>query len=254
MSDLPLAATAALITGASSGIGEATARRLAEEGADVALIARRGDRIDRLAAELRESGVRAVAISADLTQREQAEAAVAESAATLEGLDLVVNNAGLMLLGTVEGAPPEEWERMLQINFLGLAYCAKAALPHLLEAAQGPRGVADMVNVSSVAGRLAPLGSAGYSASKHAVGAFSESLRQEVAQRQVRVSLVEPGVVETELGDHSRPEAYEGLPNRFEGVTRMQAEDIAESISFVVTRPSRVAVNELLVRPTNQVF
>jgi len=168
-------------------------------------------------------------------------------------LDTLVNNAGVMLLGPVEGAPLEEWQRMLAVNVAGLLYCAHAALPHLLRAAEeGPRGVADMVNISSVAGRVARVGSGVYNLTKHGVGAFSEALRQEVTERHVRVSLIEPGAVETELPDHNRPEILEGIEQTFAGVEVLQARDIADAIAYIVTRPRRVSVNELLIRPTEQ--
>jgi len=248
-----LTGTAALVTGASSGIGEATALSLAVEGAAVALVARRGDRLEALAERIRGAGARAHVIVADVTDRDAATGAVAEAADAFGRLDTVINNAGVMLLGPVEGAPLEEWERMLSLNVQGLMYVAHAALPHLLKAAASdPRGVADLVNVSSVAGRVARSGSAVYNATKHAVGAFSEGLRQEVTQRHVRVSLVEPGAVETELMGHNRPEVLETASKRFEGVERLRSDDIADAISYLVTRPRHVAINELLIRPTEQ--
>jgi NADP-dependent 3-hydroxy acid dehydrogenase YdfG len=249
----PLAGTTALITGASSGIGEATAIRLAELGATVALVARRADRLDAVAQEIEAAGGKALVIVADVTRQEEAAAAVARTVSELGGLDLLVNNAGVMLLGPILDAPVEEWQRMVEVNILGLLYCAKAAMPHLLESAErGPRGVADIVNISSVAGRVARLGSGVYNATKHAVGAFSESLRQEVTRRHVRVSLVEPGAVATELVDHNRPEVRETIRGRFADIQRLEAVDIADAISYVVTRPRHVAVNEILVRPTEQ--
>jgi NADP-dependent 3-hydroxy acid dehydrogenase YdfG len=158
-----------------------------------------------------------------------------------------------MLLGPVVDAPVDEWERMVDLNVKGLLYVAHAALPHLLAAASdGPRRVADLVNISSVAGRVPRLGSGVYNLTKHGIGAFSESLRQEVTKRHVRVSLVEPGAVDTELATHLRPEVLAVMAQRFEGMERMQADDIAETISFIVTRPRRVAVNEVLIRPTEQ--
>jgi NADP-dependent 3-hydroxy acid dehydrogenase YdfG len=252
-SEQPLAGTSVLVTGASSGIGEATARRFARLGADVGLVARRRDRLESLAAELGESGCRVVVVEADVTDRKRAEAAVAEVVGELGRLDTLINNAGVMLLGPVADAPVEEWEQMVQVNLLGLLYCAKAALPHLIEAAEAdPRRVADLVNISSVAGRQVRLGSGVYNATKHAVGAFSESLRQEVTRRHVRVSLVEPGAVATELAGHNRPEVLETIRQRFSDMERLEAEDIADAIAYVVTRPRRVAVNEILVRPTEQ--
>jgi NADP-dependent 3-hydroxy acid dehydrogenase YdfG len=244
--------TVALVTGASSGIGEAAARELAARGAAVALVARRADRLEALAAEIRAGGTRALVVEADVTERSSAEAAVERTVAELGRLDVLVNNAGVMLLGPILDAPVEEWDRMVSVNVLGVLYCAKAAIPHLLRAAEGPRGVADLVNISSVAGRQVRLGSGVYNATKHAVGAFSESLRQEVTGRQVRVSLVEPGAVDTELAGHNRPEVLEGLERRFAEMRRLVAEDIADAIAYVVTRPAHVAVNEMLVRPTAQ--
>jgi NADP-dependent 3-hydroxy acid dehydrogenase YdfG len=249
----PLDGTVALVTGASSGIGEATARALAARGAAVALAARRTDRLDDLAAELRAAGGTALVVTADVTDEAQARAAVERTVDELGRLDTLVNNAGVMLLGPVVGAPLDEWRRMVDINLLGLLHCAHAAVPHLLAAAERePRRVADMVNVSSVAGRVARSGSAVYTATKHSVGAFSEALRQEVTRRHVRVSLVEPGAVDTELSSHNRPEVREAIQARFEGVERLSADDIAETIAFIVTRPRHVAVNEVLVRPTEQ--
>lgn len=249
----PLAGATALVTGASSGIGEATARHLAALGADVALVARRRDRIEALAEEIKATGRRAVVIEADVTDRARAEAAVQTSVDELGRLDILVNNAGVMLLGPVADAPVEEWEQMVQVNVLGLLYCAKAALPHLLEAAEsGDRRTADLVNVSSVAGRVVRLGSGVYNATKHAVGAFSESLRQEVTKRHVRVGLVEPGAVATELAGHNRPEVLEAMSRRFADMERLEAEDIADAIGYMVTRPRHMAVNEMLIRPTEQ--
>ncbi|WP_432842385.1 SDR family NAD(P)-dependent oxidoreductase [Dactylosporangium sp. CA-092794] len=245
--------TVALVTGASSGIGEAAALALASRGAAVALAARRADRLADLAKRVEAGGGQALVIAADVTERAQAEDAVGQAVAELGRLDTLVNNAGVMLLGPALEAPVEEWERMVSINLMGLLYCARAALPHLLEAAgSGPREVADMVNVSSVAGRVARVGSAVYNATKHGVGAFSEALRQEVTGRFVRVSLVEPGAVETELAGHNRPEVLETLQQRWVGVERLQAEDIADTIAYIVTRPRHMAVNEMLVRPTQQ--
>jgi NADP-dependent 3-hydroxy acid dehydrogenase YdfG len=245
--------TVALVTGASSGIGQASALALAARGAAVALAARRTDRLEELAGSITANGGTALTITADVTDREQAEQAVATAVERLGRLDTVINNAGVMLLGPIVDAPLEEWERMVDLNIKGLLYVAHAAIPHLLEAAQsGPRRVADLVNISSVAGRVPRNGSGVYNATKHAVGAFSESLRQEVTGRHVRISLVEPGAVATELAGHNRPEVLETISKRFEGLERLEADDIAETVEFIVTRPRRVAVNEVLIRPTEQ--
>jgi NADP-dependent 3-hydroxy acid dehydrogenase YdfG len=181
--------TVALVTGASSGIGVATALELASHGAAVALAARRSGRLDELAARIREEGGVAVVLPADVSSEQEAGRLVERTVAELGRLDTLVNNAGVMLLGPVQDAPTDEWRRMVEVNLLGLMYCAQAALPHLVSAAEdGPRRVADMVNLSSVAGRIARSGNAVYNATKHGVGAFSEALRQEVTARHVRVS------------------------------------------------------------------
>jgi NADP-dependent 3-hydroxy acid dehydrogenase YdfG len=237
--------TVALVTGASSGIGEAAARALARQGARVAVAARRRERLEALGADL--------VIEADLTDSDQALGAVERTVDELGRLDTVVNNAGVMLLGDAEDAPLEEWDRMVAINVLGVLYVAHAAIEPLLAAAQdGPRGVADLVNISSIAGRRATRGSGVYNLTKHGVGAFSESLRQEFADRHVRVSLIEPGAVITELTDHLRPEQQDASRERFAGIERLTAEDIADAIEYVVTRPARVAINEVMIRPTEQ--
>jgi NADP-dependent 3-hydroxy acid dehydrogenase YdfG len=246
--------TVALVTGASSGIGEATARMLAARGATVAMAARRTDRLKALGGEIADGGGTALPVELDVSDREAAEAAVARTVEELGRLDILVNNAGVMLLGPMLEAPVEEWQQMVEVNLLGLMYMTKAAIPHLLEAAEDKsgRGVADVVNISSVAGRIARRNSGVYNATKFGVGAFSESLRQELTRRHVRVSLVEPGAVATELQGHNRPEVKEEIEKRFDDMEILQAEDIAEAIEFVITRPRHVAVNEVLVRPTEQ--
>jgi NADP-dependent 3-hydroxy acid dehydrogenase YdfG len=245
--------TVALVTGASSGIGAATAQALVAQGASVALAARRVDNLESLAAQLRDQGGTALVIETDVTDESQARAAVEQTVSELGRLDTLINNAGVMLLGPIVDAPIEEWQRMVQLNVLGLMHCAHSALPHLLRAAEnGPRRVADLVNVSSVAGRQARSGSGVYNATKHAVGAFSDSLRQEITRRHVRVSLIEPGAVETELAGHNRPEIRDQLAQRFTTMERLQATDIADAIGYIVTRPRHMAINEILVRPTEQ--
>lgn len=248
-----LAGTVALVTGASSGIGEATAVQLAAEGAAVAVVARRKDRLDDLAARIEAAGGRALVLEADVTDGEQARAVVAQTVEGLGRLDTLVNNAGVMLLGPMESAPVEEWQRMVELNVMGLMFCTHAALPHLLAAAEdSPRRVADVVSISSVAGRIARAGSGVYNATKFGVGAFSEGLRQEVTQRHVRVSLVEPGAVATELVSHNRPEVREMIAQRFADMERLQSEDISDAVTYIVTRPRHVAINEVLIRPTEQ--
>jgi NADP-dependent 3-hydroxy acid dehydrogenase YdfG len=243
--------TVALVTGASSGIGEATAVALAGHGAAVALAARRKDRLDAVAAIIRERGGMALVVESDVSDKQQATSAVEQTVSELGRLDTLVNNAGVMLLGPAVGAPLEEWQRMVELNVLGLLYCTHAALPHLLDAAdRGPRRVADVVNISSVAGRFARTGNGVYALTKFGVAAFSESLRQEVTKRYLRVSLIEPGATATELASHNRAEILENIRSQF-GQT-MAAEDIAEAVGYIVTRPREVTINEILIRPTEQ--
>jgi NADP-dependent 3-hydroxy acid dehydrogenase YdfG len=245
--------TAALVTGASSGIGEATALALAQHGANVAIAARRRDRLEALADEIRATGVRALVLETDVTDEAQARAGVERTAAEFGRLDILVNNAGVMLLGPIPDADVSEWRRMLDLNVNGLLYCAHAALPHLLRAAQsGPRRVADLVNISSVAGRAARAGAGVYNATKFAVGAFSEALRQEVTRKHVRVALVEPGMVATELREHNRPEILAQLVKNSPTDDPLQSADVADAIAYVVTRARHVAINEVLIRPTEQ--
>ena len=248
-----LDSTVAVVTGASSGIGEATALALAAQGATVAIVARRTDRLEDLAERIAAVGPTPMAIAADLTDAAEPPRVMAEVVANAGRIDVLVNNAGMMLLGPIVDAPIEEWERIIDINVRALLHCAHAALPHLFEAAeQGPRKVADLVNVSSVAGRKVNSGSGVYNLTKHGVGAFSESLRQEVTRRYVRVGLIEPGAVATELVGHNRPEVLQALASRPGLGSPMQASDIADAILYMVTRPRHVAVNEILIRPTDQ--
>jgi NADP-dependent 3-hydroxy acid dehydrogenase YdfG len=248
-----LKGTAALVTGASSGIGAATALALAARGANVAIVARRRDRLDALAEELRKLEVTPLVVEADITDPAQASDAVARTVAAFGRLDTLVNNAGVMLLGPIVGAPVEEWDRMLSLNVAALMHCTHAALPHLLSAAKSePRRVADVVNISSVAGRLVRNGSGAYNATKWAVNAFSESLRQEVTKSHVRISLVEPGAVETELISQNRPEVQGFINARLGDMEKLQSQDIADAIAYIVTRARHVAINEVLVRPTEQ--
>ena len=252
MSDT-LKGAVALVTGASSGIGEATARTLAAQGAKVALVARRGDRLEKLAIEIAGNGHTALAIEADVSDQKQAVQAVERAAGDFGRLDIVVNNAGVMLLGPIHGAPIEEWERMIDVNVKGLLYTTHAALPHLFRAIEdSPRGVADVVNISSVAGRVPSAGAGVYNLTKHGVGAVSEALRQEVSRMGVRVTIIEPGWVDTELQGHNRPEIHERIKERTADVDPLSAHDIADAIEYAVTRPAHVSLNELLIRPTKQ--
>jgi NADP-dependent 3-hydroxy acid dehydrogenase YdfG len=236
------------ITGASSGIGEATAVACARAGATVSLAARRKQRIDELAERISQDGGRALAVETDVSDEAQANAFVQRTASELGRIDVLVNNAGVMLLGPINGADTQEWRRMIDANVYGVLYCTHAALPLMLE-----QGSGHVVNVSSVAGRFARAGSGVYNLTKHGVGAFSEALRQEVATAGVRVTLIEPGAVATELPSHNRPEIIDAMRKTFADVTPLDADDIAGAIVYAISQPANVSVNEVLVRPSGQV-
>lgn len=251
--DKKLTGTVAVVTGASSGIGHATARLLADHGASVALVARRQDRLDELAAEIQDAGGTALAVAADITDAAEATRVAQTVVETFGRLDILINNAGLMLLGPVNGADIEEWERMIAINQKGLLYLTHAALPHLLEAATDDvRGVADIVNISSIAGRQAWANFGVYAMTKFGVNGFTEALRQEVTQQHVRVGLLEPGAVATELVSHNNETVRAGLEADDSIPEPLEPIDIAESIAYMVTRPRRASVAELWNMPTSQ--
>ena len=236
------------VTGASSGIGEATALACAQAGAAVALAARRKDRIEALAARITEEGGRALAVETDVSSEQDARRFIERAHGELGRLDVLVNNAGVMLLGPIAGADTEEWRRMIDANVYGVLYCTHAALPLMLAQGEG-----HVVNVSSVAGRFARAGSGVYNLTKFGVGAFSEALRQETAPLGVRVTLVEPGAVATELAGHNREEVLQQMRKMFADVTPLVAEDIARAVMYAIGQPANVSVNELLVRPSRQV-
>lgn len=236
----------AAVTGASSGIGEATARALAAEGATLALLARRVDRLETLAADL---GAATTVHAVDLADTDAAVAAIEAVVARHGRLDVLVNNAGYGSLAPARGSDLDDWRATTAINLDGLLAATHAALEPLVAAA-AERGVADLVNVSSDAGRRVPPVGAVYSATKHAVGAFSESLRQELAAAHVRVGVVEPGITATELPDKGHGDTPDLDALGEQGV--LEAADIADAVVWMVTRPARVAVSELLVRPVEQ--
>jgi clavulanate-9-aldehyde reductase len=242
----PLEGRVAVVTGASSGIGEATVRALSGAGASVALGARRADRLQSIADSLEGP---ALVHEVDVSDEEQSRAFVQRAHDELGRLDILVNNAGVMLLGPVADADTEEWRRMIAVNLLGLLYCTHAALP-LLEASGG----GDVVNLSSVAGRRADAGAAVYNMTKFGVHAFSEALRQEALHAGIRVTTVAPGFVDTELQGHNTDALVRRTMERArEQIGEvLRAEDIAEAILHAVTRPPHVCVNEVLVRPTGQ--
>ena len=246
MADQPLAGRVAAVTGASSGIGAATATALSRAGAAVALAARRRDRLEELAQALEgPSSIHEVDVSDEQQARSFIEAAHAEHG----GLHVLVNNAGVMLLGAVHGADTADWRRMLDVNLWGLLVCTHAALPLIAGTGGG-----DVVNVSSVAGRRADAGAAVYNMTKFGVHAFSEALRQEALHAGVRVTVVAPGFVETELQGHNKdPVVVRAMSRSREQIGEvLKPEDVAEAIVHAVTRPAHVCVNEVVVRPTGQ--
>ena len=235
----------AVVTGASSGIGEATVRALAAEGAVVVAGARRKERLDELVEEV---GRKAIAIECDVTDESQAHNLVQRAVEEYGRIDILVNNAGVMLLSTVGKGLSDQWRQMFEVNVMGLLYATDAAIGHMKE-----QGSGHLVNISSVAGRKVTRDSSGvYAGTKHAVNAISEGLRQELLENNVRVTIVGPGAVDTELPDHiTDEEAREGLSGLLK-LERLQAEDIADAIVYAVTQPERVSVNEILIRPTQQ--
>lgn len=243
----PLAGRAAVITGASSGIGRATALALAAAGARVGLAARRAERLEELREEIGEGGGEALALPTDVTDYGQAEAMVRRAEEAFGGVDVLVNVAGVMLPAPIATADPADWRRMVDVNLVGVLYATRAALPGMLE-----RGNGHIVNVSSTSGRThQPLFSV-YAATKHGLGAFTEVLRKEVHPNRVRVTLFEPGPTASELGTHADPEIMEGMREDFANVEFLKAEDVAQGILWTLAQPERINVNEVLVCPTDQ--
>ena len=233
----------AIVTGASSGIGEATARRLAESGCNVALAARREDRLEKLAAEL---GEKAFPVPTDITNPDDCAALVDRTIERFEGLDVLVNNAGLGFYGSIAGGDPEDWRTMFEVNVLGVLYVTRASVRHMLE-----RGSGDVIFVSSIAGRRIPTPEATvYASTKHAVNAIAEGLRMDVTDSGIRSITVEPGLVRTEFPERSHPSAEEFYAEK--GYTPLEAEDIANAVLYALEQPDRVSINEILVRSTDQ--
>ncbi|MFD9857568.1 SDR family oxidoreductase [[Kitasatospora] papulosa] len=237
----------ALVTGAGSGIGRATARALASAGASVAVAGRRVDRLEELRDELEAEGGTVLVLELDVTDEQAVAAAVRSAVETLGRLDILVNNAGLMLLGPVENADTTDWTRMMDTNVMGLMYTTHAALPELI------RNRGTIVQISSIAARVVGRGSAVYNATKFAVNGFSEGLRQEVTERGVRVVVIEPGTVETELREHiTHAPSKAAIAERVAKIRQLQSEDIAAAVLYAVTAPPHATVNEIFIRPTDQ--
>lgn len=252
---LKLVGTVALVTGASSGIGHATARALAEQGARVVAVARRKDRLDALVSDIQQSGGEALAIASDITDRASAEAAVRQAVDHFGRLDILVNNAGVMIIGPVVENEVMDWEQMIALNQQALLYMTKAALPHLEAAAESEvRGVADIVNISSYAGRVASPNFAVYNMTKFGVNGFTEALRQELGGSHIRVGVLEPGAVRTELNDNHRGVIRDDIEAFFASIEALEAEDIADGVAYMVTRPRRAAIGELWMMPTEQTY
>lgn len=250
MADRMISDKIVLITGASSGIGEATVRTLAADGAHVVLAARRKDRLQAISEEIASGGGKVTVFEADVSDESVCRKLVEDTERECGPIDVLVNNAGVMLLGPVKDAPTEEWRTMVEVNLLGLLYMTHAILPSFYSRKQG-----HIVNVSSVAGRTATAGSAVYNATKWGVNAFTEALRHELVHDKsgVRTTLIEPGAVVTELVSHNREEVQETVKSRYAGVSkRLEADDIARSIAYAISQPQHVNVNEILVRPTEQ--
>jgi NADP-dependent 3-hydroxy acid dehydrogenase YdfG len=238
----------AVVTGASSGIGEATVRALAKEGAAVVAGARRRERLDALVEDVSREGGKAIAVECDVTDEGQAHGLVRRAVEEYGSIDVLVNNAGVMLLSTVGKGLSDQWRTMFEVNVLGLLYATDAAVE-----AMKRQGSGHLVNVSSVAGRKVTRDSSGvYAGSKFAVNAISEGLRQELIGDNIRVTIVEPGAVATELPDHITDEDARESLSGLMSLERLQAEDIADAIIYAVTQPGRVSVNEILIRPTQQ--
>lgn len=237
----------AIVTGASSGIGHATALALSKAGAKVAIGARRTDRLDKLKDVINQNDM-VYSRKLDVTKRDDCESFVSEVVGRWGRIDILVNNAGLMPLSFVKNLKVDQWDRMVDVNIKGVLYCTAAVLPHMLERKSG-----HIVNVSSVAGRLVfPAGSV-YCATKHAVTAFSEGLRAELSVRKnIRVTCIEPGVVATELTDTITDESLQGFVDNAKKMESLQASDIADAIIYAAGSPAHVNVNEILIRPTAQ--
>jgi len=235
------------ITGASSGIGEATAFACAQAGAQVALAARRAEQLTALAQRIEAAGGEALALTTDVTDEAQARRFIETTHERFGRLDALVNNAGVMHLGPIAGAPTDEWRRMVAVNIFGVLYCTHAALEIMRAQQQG-----HIVNVSSVGGKVLGTYSGVYSLTKFGLGAFTEALRKESLEDNIRVTSVVPGSTATELRSHTRGEVLEKILPGFAGVTPLEADDIARAVIYALEQPANVSVSEIVVRAAKQ--
>ncbi|MGV9816960.1 SDR family oxidoreductase [Nocardia xishanensis] len=248
----PLAGRVAVVTGASSGIGAATAKRLAASGAAVAVLARRADRLELLAEEIEQAGGTALALTVDVTDAQAVHAAAERVAAELGTADLLFNNAGVMLPAPVEELPVEQWQRQIDLNVTGLMNAIGAFLPQLIAAA-ADKGVADLINTSSIAAQNLFPNFAVYSGTKAYVTHLSRTLRAELGAKDVRVSAIEPGIVGTELQSHvTDAGAQEWLEGSKQEMTWLDPEDIAEAVNFLASQPAHVNLQQVTIMPTRQ--
>ncbi|WP_447910374.1 SDR family oxidoreductase [Brevundimonas bullata] len=236
-----------VITGASSGMGAAAARHLAGKGAAVVLGARRTDRIEALVAEITDAGGKAIAVATDVTKREDLLRLVDAAVDTYGRVDVIINNAGVMPLSPLERVKVDEWDQMIDVNLKGVLYGVAAALPHMIAQKSG-----HIINVSSVAGHKLFGGSAVYSATKFAVRALSEGLRQEMAPHNIRTTIISPGAVKTELLDHISETDVQKDNQDYVAEIGVPAETLARLVAFAINEPEDVGVNEILFRPTAQ--
>ncbi len=236
-----------VITGASSGMGAAAARHLAAKGAAVVLGARRVDRIEALVAEITDAGGKAIAVPTDVTKHEDLQRLVAAAVDTYGRIDVIINNAGVMPLSPLERVRVDEWDRMIDVNLKGVLYGVAAALPHMIAQKSG-----HIINVSSVAGHKIFGGSAVYSATKFAVRALSEGLRQEMAPHNIRTTIISPGAVKTELLDHISETDVQKANRDYVAEIGVPAETLARLVAFAINEPEDVGINEILFRPTAQ--
>jgi len=242
----PLAGKVALVTGASSGIGEATAVALAQAGAVVAVAARRADRLAGLVARIEAAGGKALALTGDMAKQEDAVGVVDETVRLLGRIDILINSAGIMESGGIEGADLDLYRKVIDINLLGTVYTSRAAIPHMLK-----QGVGDIVTISSLAGRKGGPMTNAYSASKHAVNSMTDAMRQELGDRNIRVSILMPGATKTEVGDNiTDPNWRKAIQAHVSKEGAVMPEEIADTLVFMLAMPRHVNISEICVRPT----